>query len=108
MQRPDISVLEKNFLVDFVTVNGQKIHNFSILRYNDGSNKSFKKNEIQEVCFCVHIGPYTEYKIQVAAFTGGGRGKFSEKYPALTDVAGKTHSPKTLSYILHCQTIYTK
>ena len=34
-------------------------------------------------------GPYTEYKIQVAAITGGGRGPFSEKYPALTDVAGK-------------------
>ena len=33
--------------------------------------------------------PYTEYKIQVAAFTGGGRGKFSEKYPALTDIAGE-------------------
>ncbi|XP_076448313.1 putative receptor-type tyrosine-protein phosphatase mosPTP-1 isoform X2 [Babylonia areolata] len=37
--------------------------------------------------FITGLQPYTEYKIQVAAFTGGGRGKFSEKYPALTDTA---------------------
>ncbi|XP_025106378.1 tyrosine-protein phosphatase 99A-like isoform X2 [Pomacea canaliculata] len=37
--------------------------------------------------FISGLRPYTEYKIQVAAFTGGGRGKFSEKYPALTDVS---------------------
>ncbi|XP_070193777.1 tyrosine-protein phosphatase 99A-like isoform X2 [Littorina saxatilis] len=37
--------------------------------------------------FITNLRPYTEYKIQVAAFTGGGRGEFSEKYPALTDVA---------------------
>nr|KAG5708441.1 hypothetical protein BaRGS_026168 [Batillaria attramentaria] len=37
--------------------------------------------------FITGLRPYTEYKIQVAALTGGGRGKFSEKYPALTDIA---------------------
>ena len=36
----------------------------------------------------VVTGPYTEYKVQVAAFSQGGRGKFSEKYPALTDILG--------------------
>lgn len=33
--------------------------------------------------------PYTQYNIQVAAITGGGRGNFSDVYPALTDVSGK-------------------
>lgn len=37
--------------------------------------------------FITGLRPYTEYKIQVAALTGGGRGEFSEKYPSLTDIA---------------------
>ena len=47
--------------------------------------------------------PYTEYKIQVAAFTGGGRGKFSEKYPALTDIAGENLVTCLPSNTDHCQ-----
>ncbi|XP_076468835.1 putative receptor-type tyrosine-protein phosphatase mosPTP-1 [Babylonia areolata] len=37
--------------------------------------------------FISALRPYTEYKVQVAAFTEAGQGNFSEKYPALTDVA---------------------
>ncbi|XP_050411666.1 tyrosine-protein phosphatase 99A isoform X1 [Patella vulgata] len=38
--------------------------------------------------FVTNLDPYTEYKLRVAAFTGGGKGPFSEEYPALTDLRG--------------------
>ncbi|XP_069101709.1 tyrosine-protein phosphatase 99A-like isoform X3 [Argopecten irradians] len=34
------------------------------------------------------LEPYTQYKVRVRAFTGGGNGEFSDSYPALTDVTG--------------------
>ncbi|BFZ08813.1 hypothetical protein BsWGS_11851 [Bradybaena similaris] len=37
--------------------------------------------------FVSDLTPYTEYKVQVAAVTNGGRGEFSDQFPALTDVA---------------------
>lgn len=54
-------------------------------------------------------GPYTEYKIQVAACTNGGQGTFSEKYPALTDVAGKwSFSFELLTFSVHGHTTVPK
>lgn len=33
--------------------------------------------------------PYTQYDVRVRAVTGGGKGQFSDRYPAMTDVTGK-------------------
>lgn len=33
--------------------------------------------------------PFTQYRVQVRAITGGGKGDFSDVYPVYTDVAGK-------------------
>ena len=33
--------------------------------------------------------PFTQYRVQVRAITGGGKGEFSDVYPVYTDVAGK-------------------
>ncbi|XP_048252753.1 tyrosine-protein phosphatase 99A-like isoform X3 [Haliotis rufescens] len=38
--------------------------------------------------FIRDLEPYTEYKIRVAAYTGGGKGKFSDDFPGITDVEG--------------------
>ncbi|ESO84299.1 hypothetical protein LOTGIDRAFT_132259, partial [Lottia gigantea] len=40
------------------------------------------------IAYVTNLKPYTEYKLRVAAFTGGGKGPFSEEHPALTDLRG--------------------
>lgn len=39
-------------------------------------------------CF-IFTEPFTQYRVQVRAITGGGKGDFSDVYPVYTDVAGK-------------------
>ncbi|XP_063439230.1 tyrosine-protein phosphatase 99A-like isoform X4 [Mytilus trossulus] len=42
------------------------------------------RNKISENI--TNLDPYTQYDVRVRAVTGGGKGQFSDRYPAMTDV----------------------
>lgn len=44
--------------------------------------------------------PYTEYDLQVAAFTQKGIGEKSDKYPGLTDVRGQRVNMFVLAVVM--------
>lgn len=46
-------------------------------------------------CF-IFTEPFTQYRVQVRAITGGGKGDFSDVYPVYTDVAGKNQINKKI------------
>ncbi|XP_033746096.1 LOW QUALITY PROTEIN: tyrosine-protein phosphatase 99A-like [Pecten maximus] len=46
------------------------------------------RGSTQHEAYISNLEPYTQYRVRVRAFTGGGNGEFSDSYPALTDVTG--------------------
>lgn len=71
-------------------LNGKLLGYQLVWRYN---GENFTKNITKKLtdpmtALVTGLKPYTQYNIQVAAITGGGRGNFSDVYPALTDVSG--------------------
>ncbi|GAB1598522.1 tyrosine-protein phosphatase 99A-like isoform X2 [Argonauta hians] len=71
-------------------LNGRLLGYQLVWQYN---GENFTKNittRLQDPmsALVTRLKPYTEYVTRVAAITGGGRGNFSNEYPALTDVSG--------------------
>ncbi|XP_021367515.1 tyrosine-protein phosphatase 99A-like isoform X2 [Mizuhopecten yessoensis] len=46
------------------------------------------RSSTQHEAYISNLEPYSQYRVRVRAFTGGGNGEFSDSYPALTDVTG--------------------
>ncbi|XP_055999212.1 protein sidekick-1-like isoform X2 [Ostrea edulis] len=53
-----------------------------------------------------NLKPFTQYRVQVRAITGGGKGEFSDVYPVYTDVAGPSSPEVTNLTVLGSRSIY--
>ncbi|XP_062589187.1 tyrosine-protein phosphatase 99A-like isoform X2 [Saccostrea cucullata] len=53
-----------------------------------------------------NLKPFTQYRVQVRAITGGGKGEFSDVYPVYTDVAGPSPPEITNLTVLGSRSIY--
>lgn len=64
----------------------------------------YLNNPMQEQV--TNLKPFTQYRVQVRAITGGGKGDFSDVYPVYTDVAGPSPPEITNLTELGSRSIY--
>lgn len=64
----------------------------------------YLNNPMQEQV--TNLKPFTQYRVQVRAITGGGKGDFSDVYPVYTDVAGPSPPEITNLTVLGSRSIY--
>ncbi|XP_061178739.1 tyrosine-protein phosphatase 99A-like isoform X2 [Saccostrea echinata] len=64
----------------------------------------YLNNPMQEQV--TNLKPFTQYRVQVRAITGGGKGEFSDVYPVYTDVAGPSPPEITNLTVLGSRSIY--
>nr|XP_022298324.1 tyrosine-protein phosphatase 99A-like isoform X1 [Crassostrea virginica] len=64
----------------------------------------YLNNPMQEQV--TNLQPFTQYRVQVRAITGGGKGEFSDVYPVYTDVAGPSPPEITNLTVLGSRSIY--